>query len=93
MLDPNTPVQSMRLLVRAANFASASLEGTPMPSSSAISTPTVPPVTWSEVLGSMRVDASQLTHPHYQLLQMDGLINNELDLQCAMIPENIAIAI
>lgn len=48
---------------------------------------------WAKVVNSMRVDITCLNQPQYELLQMDGLIETETDLQDAMFPENISIAI
>lgn len=39
---------------------------------------------WMDVLGSMRVDMTQLVQPQYQLLQINGLIETDLDLQVQM---------
>lgn len=86
-LDPNTPVDAMRQITKAAECSRS-------PSAnSSLSRLSPAPYNWMEILGSLRVDARDVTHPQYQLLQVNGLIETEMDLQDAMAPENITIAI
>ncbi|THD20627.1 Zinc finger with UFM1-specific peptidase domain protein [Fasciola hepatica] len=87
VLDPNTPVEAMNQLIKAAECSQS-----PDPNS-ALSRLSYAQYSWTEVLGSLRVDASRLTHSQYQLLQINGLIETEQDLQDSMTPENITIAI
>ncbi|VDP83742.1 unnamed protein product [Echinostoma caproni] len=75
VLDPNTPVEAMRLLTKAAECSQS-----PDPDA-ALSRLSHSQYNWAEVLGSLRVDVSRLTHPQYQLLQVNGLIETEQDLQ------------
>lgn len=87
VLDPNIPVEAMSLLVKAVERSQSA------DANISLSHLSYAQYNWAEVLGSLRVDASRLTHSQYQLLQINGLIETEQDLQDSMTPENITIAI
>ncbi|KER24097.1 hypothetical protein T265_08185 [Opisthorchis viverrini] len=87
VLDPNVPVDAMRQIAKAAEYAR-------QPNASVnLSRLAYSTYNWMDILGSLRVDVNDLKHPQYQLLQINGLIENEVDLQDAMTPENVTIAI
>ncbi|CAH8663271.1 unnamed protein product [Schistosoma rodhaini] len=86
VLDPDVSAEAMRQVIKAADYS--------------ISSPNIDlshlsfgSYNWMDVLGSMRVDMAQLVQPQYQLLQINGLIETDLDLQDAMVPENVTVAI
>ncbi|TGZ74818.1 hypothetical protein CRM22_000736 [Opisthorchis felineus] len=78
VLDPNVPVDAMRQIAKAAEYAR-------QPNASAnLSRLAYSTYNWMDILGSLRVDVNDLKHPQYQLLQINGLIENEVDLQLRM---------
>ncbi|KAF8571127.1 hypothetical protein P879_02007 [Paragonimus westermani] len=87
VLDPNISVDAMHQIVKAAEYSRLPDQ------SGALARLSYSKHNWLDVLGSLRVDASEVNHLQYQLLQVNGLIETELDLQDAMVPENITIAI
>ncbi|CAH8875765.1 unnamed protein product [Trichobilharzia szidati] len=86
VLDPDVPPDAMRQIIKAADYSVSSPNAD-------ISRLSFGPYHWMDVLGSMRVDITQLVQPQYQLLQITGLIETESDLQSSMVPENVTIAI
>ncbi|CAH8590045.1 unnamed protein product [Schistosoma turkestanicum] len=86
VLDPDVSAEAMRQVTKAADYSLSS----PNMDLSHLSFGSYH---WMDVLGSMRVDINQLVQPQYQLLQINGLIETDLDLQDAMVPENVTIAI
>ncbi|KAF6769194.1 hypothetical protein AHF37_10804 [Paragonimus kellicotti] len=87
ILDPNISVDAMHQIARAAEYSRSPDQ------SGALARLSYSKHNWLDVLGSLRIDASEVNHLQYQLLQVNGLIETELDLQDAMVPENITIAI
>ncbi|CAL8073149.1 unnamed protein product [Calicophoron daubneyi] len=87
ILDPSVPVDAMRQVVKAADCSRS------MNPNAGLVRLSHAPYNWMEVLGSLRVDISALSHPQYQLLQINGLIETDMDLQDAMTPESVTIAI
>ncbi|VDQ14067.1 unnamed protein product [Trichobilharzia regenti] len=64
----------MRQIIKAADYSVSS-------PNTDLSRLSFGPYHWMDVLGSMRVDITQLVQPQYQLLQISGLIETESDLQ------------
>ncbi|CAH8624639.1 unnamed protein product [Schistosoma guineensis] len=86
VLDPDVSAEAMRQVIKAADYSISS-------PSIDLSHLSFGSYNWMDVLGSMRVDMTQLVQPQYQLLQINGLIETDLDLQDAMVPENVTVAI
>ncbi|KAH8865837.1 Zinc finger with UFM1-specific peptidase domain protein isoform 2 [Schistosoma japonicum] len=86
VLDPDVSSEAMRQVIKAADYSMSN-------PSMDLSRLSFGSYHWMDVLGSMRVDITQLIQPQYQLLQINGLIETDLDLQDAMVPENVTVAI
>ncbi|CAH8654504.1 unnamed protein product [Heterobilharzia americana] len=86
VLDPDVPPEAMRQVIKAADYSVSNPNAD-------LSRLSFGPYHWMDVLGSMRVDITQLVQPQYQVLQINGLIETDIDLQGAMVPENVTVAI